>query len=185
MQAEQTKTPGQQAYEKDVRIIPLYPDGQHRKTWGELDDGIKRSWEINPKPRDYVSARKVFSSFDFNQVPTLRLNDTQTFVKIVSQVGEELIRKKSGEAAILVNRKILWLSEDENNDLVVCMSKDPVTFTRDKIEFNGLYMKVKEYSDLSDFDYENDIWVLQQWLRSRVTVPFSLKAMKVVAPKPH
>ena len=185
MRTEQTISPGQQAYEKDLRVIPLYPDGQKRKKWSELPDGIKSSWENNPNPRDYAAARKVFSEFDFNQVPSLKLADTQSFVKMVSQVGEELIRKKTGEAAVLVNRKVMWLSEDSNNELVVCISRDPVVFTRDKIEFNGAYVQVKSYSDINEYDFENDIMLLQLWMRSRVTVPFKLKEMTLVTPKTH
>lgn len=39
------KTPGQIAYEKDVRRIPNYHDGTPRKTWGELDTFLQQTWE--------------------------------------------------------------------------------------------------------------------------------------------
>ena len=52
------KTPGQIAYEEDVRRKPNYHprvDGtvRPRRTWDELDAVTKRSWEINPTPRSW------------------------------------------------------------------------------------------------------------------------------------
>ena len=37
-------TPGQAAYEEDVRRKPLYHDGTPRKRWDELDEIIQWSW---------------------------------------------------------------------------------------------------------------------------------------------
>lgn len=48
---DRAKTPGQQAYERDVAETPLYPDGSKRKTWGQLDSVCKWSWERNPTER--------------------------------------------------------------------------------------------------------------------------------------
>mgnify|MGYP007071672430 FL=1 len=39
------KTPGQIDYERDVRQNPLYRTGQPRKTWAELPEIIRQSWE--------------------------------------------------------------------------------------------------------------------------------------------
>jgi hypothetical protein len=51
-------TPGQTAYEEDVRRKPNYHprvDGTvvPRKTWDELDMVVQRSWELNPTPREW------------------------------------------------------------------------------------------------------------------------------------
>ena len=46
-----TKTPGQLAYEADCDADPLYPDGSKRKTWAELTDVARWSWEKLPTPR--------------------------------------------------------------------------------------------------------------------------------------
>jgi hypothetical protein len=53
-----TKTPGQIAYEEDVRRKPGYHprvDGtvRPRRTWDELDRVVQQSWELNPTPRDW------------------------------------------------------------------------------------------------------------------------------------
>lgn len=53
-----SKTPGQIAYEEDVRRKPHYHprvDGtvRPRRTWDELDALTKRSWELNPTPREW------------------------------------------------------------------------------------------------------------------------------------
>ena len=39
------KTPGQLDYERDVRQNPLYRTGQPRKTWEELSEITRWSWE--------------------------------------------------------------------------------------------------------------------------------------------
>lgn len=46
-------TPGQAAYEEDLRRWPNYHDGEPRPPWSEIDDISKRSWERNPTPREY------------------------------------------------------------------------------------------------------------------------------------
>lgn len=51
-----TKTPGQLAYERDVAIQPLYHDGTQRRTWEQVSDHIRQSWERNPTDRGH---RKV------------------------------------------------------------------------------------------------------------------------------
>lgn len=48
------KTPGQVAYEEDVRRKPNYPGGPSRRvTWDQLDYSAKLSWERDPTPREY------------------------------------------------------------------------------------------------------------------------------------
>lgn len=39
------KSPGQIDYEADVRARPTYPDKSPRKTWDELPDHARKSWE--------------------------------------------------------------------------------------------------------------------------------------------
>jgi len=50
-------TPGQIAYIEDCRRKPDYVrmDGTRktRKTWDELGDPEKRTWELNPTPRPW------------------------------------------------------------------------------------------------------------------------------------
>ena len=45
------KTPGQLAYEADVRACPAYHDGTPRSSWEGLSDIARWSWERNPTPR--------------------------------------------------------------------------------------------------------------------------------------
>lgn len=45
------KTAGQTAYEADCAARPLYCDGTARRTWADLDDIARLSWERNPTPR--------------------------------------------------------------------------------------------------------------------------------------
>ena len=47
------KTPGQLAYEEDVRRKPKYHDGGTRKMWNELTFIEQQSWEKNPTPRNW------------------------------------------------------------------------------------------------------------------------------------
>lgn len=42
---------GQQAYEQDLAARPRYHDGTPRRTWAQLDDIARWSWERNPTPR--------------------------------------------------------------------------------------------------------------------------------------
>lgn len=50
-------TPGQQAYEADVKRRPRYHDGTPRKTWAQLSDIAHDSWERVPSAdkHGYVS----------------------------------------------------------------------------------------------------------------------------------
>ena len=48
-----SKTPGQIAYEEDVRRCPEYHDGMKRPAWGKLHDVSKMSWERDPTPREF------------------------------------------------------------------------------------------------------------------------------------
>jgi len=50
-QAETPKTPGQIAYETDCAARPLYDDKTPRKSWAQLDDITRYSWERDPTPR--------------------------------------------------------------------------------------------------------------------------------------
>lgn len=45
------KTPGQIAYEEDLYKRPTYADGSPRKSWKNMDEISRSSWERNPKPR--------------------------------------------------------------------------------------------------------------------------------------
>ena len=47
----ETRTPGQIAYEAELLVRPNYDDGRPRRSWDQLPDDIKRSWEKNPTPR--------------------------------------------------------------------------------------------------------------------------------------
>lgn len=44
-------TPGQIAYQEDVRRRPTYGDGTPRKSWEELCDVARWSWEREPPER--------------------------------------------------------------------------------------------------------------------------------------
>jgi len=46
-----TKTPGQIAYEADCEIEPNYADGAPRKTWDQIGDLARLSWELTPRVR--------------------------------------------------------------------------------------------------------------------------------------
>jgi hypothetical protein len=50
---EQTRSPGQIAYEEDVRRKPEYKKGWQRTAWKNLDAEVRESWERNPTPRNY------------------------------------------------------------------------------------------------------------------------------------
>lgn len=50
-------TPGQLAYEEDLRRCPNYHDGTPRKTWDQLTFE-RQSWQRNPTPRDYIALHK-------------------------------------------------------------------------------------------------------------------------------
>lgn len=48
------KSPGQLAYEEDVRRQPTQPwDGKPRQTWDEISDEARGTWERNPTARDW------------------------------------------------------------------------------------------------------------------------------------
>ena len=46
-------TPGEFAYNEDVRRRPTYDKGAPRRSWAQLDDHAKASWERNPTPREW------------------------------------------------------------------------------------------------------------------------------------
>jgi len=47
-------TPGELAYNEDVRRRPTYHTGERRPSWAQLATYAKWSWERNPTPRDYA-----------------------------------------------------------------------------------------------------------------------------------
>jgi hypothetical protein len=50
---------GQLAYEHDCDLMPVYHDGTTRKTWAQLCDVARWSWNRNPAPRSYRKAGGV------------------------------------------------------------------------------------------------------------------------------
>lgn len=57
MTIETIKTPGQLAYEEELRRCPNYPDGSPRPAWDDLTsrygEWLRKAWEMNPTPRTY------------------------------------------------------------------------------------------------------------------------------------
>lgn len=47
------QTPGHLAYIEDTRRRPTYHDGAQRKTWAQLRDFERDTWERNPTPRNW------------------------------------------------------------------------------------------------------------------------------------
>lgn len=47
------KSPGQIAYEEDLRRKPLYHHGAPRAGWDDLDVAARWSWERSPVARDW------------------------------------------------------------------------------------------------------------------------------------
>ena len=47
-------TPGEFAYNEDVRRRPTYDKGAPRPTWAQLDYHAKVSWERDPTPREWT-----------------------------------------------------------------------------------------------------------------------------------
>ena len=57
------KTPGQIDYERDVQQKPLYHTGQPRKTWEELSEITRWSWErgaTKPPTQTYLPSLILF-----------------------------------------------------------------------------------------------------------------------------
>ena len=50
---QRVKSKGEIAYEQDVCRKPTYHDGSKRKTFSELSQCMRYSWEKNPAPRKY------------------------------------------------------------------------------------------------------------------------------------
>lgn len=50
--ASRCKAPGQVDYEADLKRRPNYHDGSPRKSWDELDDIARWSWEKGAHPLD-------------------------------------------------------------------------------------------------------------------------------------
>lgn len=55
------KTPGQLAYEEDVRREPKYNDGTPRRTWAQLDELMRDSWERKPTVRAKEPAFEIMT----------------------------------------------------------------------------------------------------------------------------
>lgn len=49
------QTPGELAYNEDVRRRPYYDGGTPRRSWAQLDDHAKQSWERDPTPREWTA----------------------------------------------------------------------------------------------------------------------------------
>jgi len=47
-------TPGELAYNEDVRRQPTYHTGERRPAWAALETYAKQSWERDPTPRDWT-----------------------------------------------------------------------------------------------------------------------------------
>ncbi len=62
MEQQIHKTPGQLAYEEDVRRKPLHHDGTHRPRWDQLDEVCKWSWDRKPIPREWPSQAKLHTA---------------------------------------------------------------------------------------------------------------------------
>ncbi len=45
-------TPGQAAYEAEVKAWPFHHTGEPRRAWAALPDYVRATWERNPTPRD-------------------------------------------------------------------------------------------------------------------------------------
>ena len=48
-------TPGELAYNEDVRRQPTYHTGERRPAWTALETYAKQSWERDPTPRDWTA----------------------------------------------------------------------------------------------------------------------------------
>jgi hypothetical protein len=53
-----TRTPGQLAYEADCERNPHHEDGSLRRTWAEIGDVARWSWERDPQPRDWTKPHR-------------------------------------------------------------------------------------------------------------------------------
>jgi hypothetical protein len=58
MKMDKQKTPGQLAYEEDVRLSPTYQDGTPRLRWDQLDEVRRWSWERNATPRQHHKQKR-------------------------------------------------------------------------------------------------------------------------------
>lgn len=60
-----TKSPGQLAYEEDVRRMPYYPSGTcgPRQSWELLEPAVRQAWEKNPTPRGQPKAKAQIDAF--------------------------------------------------------------------------------------------------------------------------
>lgn len=46
-------TQGEIAYRADCERRDVYPDGQPRRDWSQLDELVRSTWEKNPTARDW------------------------------------------------------------------------------------------------------------------------------------
>lgn len=59
------KTPGQLAYERDLVLLgPRYADGAPRKSWAQLPQLCKETWEGNPTDRKKTATAHVYPNFN-------------------------------------------------------------------------------------------------------------------------
>lgn len=47
-------TPGELAYNEDLRHQPTYHTGERRPAWAALETYAKQSWERDPTPREWT-----------------------------------------------------------------------------------------------------------------------------------
>lgn len=64
------KTPGQIAYEEDVRLTPTYLDGRPRRAWSQLGEAERWSWERNPTPRPRPASPALLMQWTGKGEPT-------------------------------------------------------------------------------------------------------------------
>lgn len=48
---QRQKSPGQMAYETELKARPTYHDGTARKTWAHLGEPERGTWDRDPTPR--------------------------------------------------------------------------------------------------------------------------------------
>lgn len=66
------KTPGQLAYETDCERRPDYHDATPRRTWANLPDYARWSWERNPTPREPAKLDQLANFFAQQTAVALR-----------------------------------------------------------------------------------------------------------------
>lgn len=72
---QETKTPGQLAYERSVDACPLYLTGDPRKEWNQLPSYCQRNWEKDPvagvdNPELTVVQREIADRYKTGEIDT-------------------------------------------------------------------------------------------------------------------